>query len=132
MHRLDVLPGNPEFQHFLGSQLPLLDKALSGDHDEKFPLGVVPVLALGDAGLRDIHAELAAAFGFQQLREAAPGIHIHFQGESHLFLGQVGKIGGVQLLCKAPIGKAPEPQAGSRILMFDRLSINLFFVSALN
>ena len=86
----DFLSGNFKIQHFFGAHLPLLDQAVTGHHNEKFPLGVVPVLPLGHAGTADVHAELTAVRRFQQLREAAPGISVHFQGERRLFPGQVG------------------------------------------
>ena len=59
------------------------------------------MLPLGDAGLRDVHGELAAILGFQQLREAAAGIDVHLQRERRLFRRQIGKIGGIEFLFKA-------------------------------
>ena len=58
----------------------------------------MPVLALGDAGPRDVHGELAVVGGFQELREAASLVLVHLQVKGHLFLGQVGQVHGVELL----------------------------------
>ena len=107
MNCLYLLAAHLEVEHFFRADLPLLDQRLAGNHNEEFPLGMMPMLTLGDSGLGDIHAELAAVLGTQQLRKAAPGIHIHFQRECCLFLGQIGKIGGIQLLCKAVVVPVP-------------------------
>ena len=40
-----------KFDHFIRADLALLNQPVTADHDEKFPLGVVPVLTLSDAGL---------------------------------------------------------------------------------
>ena len=108
---LHLLAGDLEFQHLVSPHLPLLNEGVAGDHDEELPLAVVPVLALGDAGPGDIHAELAAVLRFQQLREAAPLVPVHLQREADLLSGQIGEIGGVQLLFKGP-GRDVRQQQG--------------------
>ena len=65
------LAADLELQNLVRVQPPLADQSVSGYNDEKFPFAVVPVLSLGDAGLRDIDGKLPAALRFQQLREAA-------------------------------------------------------------
>ena len=77
VHCLDVVTVHLEFQDFLRTDFPLLDEAMAGHYHKELPLGVVPVLALGDPRLGDVHGELSAISGFQQLREAAPIIHVH-------------------------------------------------------
>ena len=47
----NVLAVHVEVQHFVGADLTLLNQPFAGDHDEKLPFGVVPMLSLGDAGL---------------------------------------------------------------------------------
>lgn len=79
----DLIPGYFEFQDLLCSDLPLLDQAMAGDYDEKLPFAVVPVLAFGDAGFGNVHADLTAFFGLQKFCETASGIpfrllHCHF------------------------------------------------------
>ena len=61
MDGLDFLSGNLEVKHFVAVDAALLNKGPAADDDEEFPLGVVPMLPLGDAGLGDVDAELAAA-----------------------------------------------------------------------
>ena len=58
---LDIVTRDFKFNHLaLGVvQVALLDEAVATDHDEKLPLGVVPVLSLGDARLADVDAHLA-------------------------------------------------------------------------
>ena len=78
LYRLDPLAADLELQNFIGIQPALADQAAPGHNDEKFPLAVVPVLALGNAGLGNVHAALAAVFGFQQLGTAAALVCVDF------------------------------------------------------
>ena len=54
---LNVVACDFELYHLIGAELALLNEAVTGDHDEELPLGVVPVLAFGDAGLADVDHE---------------------------------------------------------------------------
>ena len=54
VHGFDFVAGDFEFYRFAGVDVALLDQAVALDHDEKLPLAVVPVLALGNTGLGDI------------------------------------------------------------------------------
>ena len=74
MDGLGLVAGHFKFQHVLTADAALLNQPMPRHHNEKFPLGIVPVLALRDAGLGNIHAELPAALGFQQLGKAAAGV----------------------------------------------------------
>lgn len=47
--------------------IALFDQRATTDDDKELPLRVVPVLTLGDAGLRDIHRKLTMISGFQKL-----------------------------------------------------------------
>ena len=47
----------------------LLDFTMPFDDDELLPFGVMSVLALGDAGLGDVDADLSAVEGVHQLSE---------------------------------------------------------------
>ena len=57
---------------FIHPHPPFLDTGMTGHDDEKFPLGVMPVLALGDTGLADIDRYLAAGGCLDQLRKGTP------------------------------------------------------------
>ena len=59
MDALDVVACDFKLYHLVGAELALLDEAVAGDYDEKLPLGVVPVLAFGDAGAGDVDGDLA-------------------------------------------------------------------------
>ena len=100
---LDPLAADLELQNLVRVQFPFADQAMPRHNDEEFPLAVVPVLPLSDARLRDVHGELPAILGFQQLREAAPGIDIHLERERNFLWRQVRKIGGRELLFKAAL-----------------------------
>ena len=52
----DLIPRDLKFHRFASIDVPLLNQSVTGNHDEQFPFGVVPVLPLGDAGLTDIDA----------------------------------------------------------------------------
>lgn len=56
--------------------LPQLDRRGAGDHQEPLPLAHVPVVALGDAGPRDVDGDLAALGRTQELRERAAVVHV--------------------------------------------------------
>ena len=56
---LDIVTGDFELDDFVGAEFTLLDETVSRDHNEELPFGVVPVLAFGDARLRDVDAHLA-------------------------------------------------------------------------
>ena len=77
-----------------------LYEAVAGDDDELLPLGVVPVLPLGDARPGDVDGYLAAAEGLHEFGEAAAPVGVHLQVEDRLLLGQVAQVGAQQ-----PFGK---------------------------
>ena len=87
-------------EDLIGAYLSLLDEALTANYDEEFPLGVVPVLALSDARLGDVDADLSAVKGVDELGKGASRVNIHLQGEGYFFLGQVTQVGAVELLGK--------------------------------
>ena len=65
---IGVLPHLPEF-----------DARGAGDHQEPLPLAHVPVVALGDAGPRDVDRDLAALGRAQELGERAAVIHVRLE-----------------------------------------------------
>lgn len=58
---------------------PQLDRRGAGDHQEPLPLAHVPVVALGDAGLRDVDGDLAALRRAQEFGERAAHIGVGLQ-----------------------------------------------------
>ena len=71
--------------------LPELYGGGAGDHQEPLPLAHVPVVALGDAGLRDVDRDLAALRRAQELGERAALVAVGLQavGEvARLVVGQ--------------------------------------------
>ena len=71
--------------------LPQLDGGGAGDHQEPLPLAHVPVVALGDAGPRDVDGDLAAIGRAQELGERAAVVDIGLEavGEvPRLVIGQ--------------------------------------------
>ena len=100
---LDVIAIYLPLQHFAFRivEVALLDEAVARHHNELLKLGVVPVLALGNAGLGDIDTHLTGIKGMHQLGEAATGVHIHLEREGSLLVGQVAEVGTVELLGKA-------------------------------
>ena len=86
---LDFVTTHLVVEDFVGAFLAELDEAVARDDDELFPLGVVPMLSLGDAGLGDVDAYLSAVEGVNQFGERSTGIDVHLQVEDGLFLGKV-------------------------------------------
>jgi len=103
MHGLDVVAIDFPLQHFALRivEIPLLDEPVTLDHNELLELGVVPVLALGDAGLGDVDAYLTGVEGVHQLGKGAAVVHVHLEREGGLLVRQVAEIGAVELLSKA-------------------------------
>ena len=64
---LDFVTTHLVVEDFVGTFLAELYEAVARDDDELFPLGVVPMLALGDAGLGDVDAYLSAVEGVDEL-----------------------------------------------------------------
>ena len=104
MDRLDLIPGNLKLHRLASVDVPLLNQAVTGHDDEQLPLGVVPVLALGDAGAADVDGHLAAVGGMDELGKGAPVVRVHFQGILEFVGRQIGQVQGIQLLSKAAIG----------------------------
>lgn len=86
---LDFVTTNFIVQHFVCAFLAELDEAVARDDDELFPLGVVPMLSLGDTWLRDVDAYLSAVEGVDEFGERTALVNIHLQVEDGLFLGKV-------------------------------------------
>ena len=57
---LDSVTADLVIQNFIRSFLAELDQAVTGNHNELFPLGVMPVLTLGDTRFADVDADLTA------------------------------------------------------------------------
>ena len=77
---LDLVPGNLKLHRFAGVDVSLLNQTVTSDHNEQLPLGVVPVLPLGNARTADVDAHLSAVGGVHQLGERATVVHVHLQG----------------------------------------------------
>ena len=86
---LDFVTTHLIVEDFVRALLAELDEAVARDDDELFPLGVVPMLTLGDTGLGDVDAYLSAVEGVDEFGERTAGIDIHLQIEDGLFLGKV-------------------------------------------
>ena len=86
---LDFVTTHLVVEDFVGAFLAELDEAVARDDDELFPLGVMPMLSLGDTGLGDVDAHLSAVEGVNQFGERSTGIDVHLQVEDGLFLGKV-------------------------------------------
>ena len=78
MYRLNALARHVKGEHLIRADFALFDAADTGYHHKELPLGVVPMLALGDTGLGDIDAKLSAGSGLEQFRKTATVVHVHF------------------------------------------------------
>lgn len=86
---LDFVTTHLVVEDFVGAFLAELDEAVARNDDKLFPLGVVPMLALGDTRLRDVDAHLSAVEGVDEFGERTTLVNIHLQVEDGLFLGKV-------------------------------------------
>ena len=103
MDSLDLIPGNFKLHRFSGVDVPLLNQTMPCHHNEQLPLGVVPVLPLGDARAADVDAHLPTVSGMNQFRERTTVVHVHLQGILKLVRRQIGQVQGVQLLSKGAV-----------------------------
>ena len=87
-------------EDFVGAFLAELDEAVARDDDKLFPLGVMPMLSLGDTGLGDVDAHLSAVEGVDEFGKRSTWIYIHFQIEDSFFFGQVAQEGAIETLGK--------------------------------
>lgn len=77
---------------------PQLDRRGAGDHQEPLPLAHVPVVALGDAGPRDVDGDLPALRRAQELGERAAAVDIGLQSVGEMPGLVVGQERAPQLL----------------------------------
>ena len=103
MDSLDLVSGNLKLYRFPGVDVTFLNQAVTCHHDEQFPLGIVPVLSLGDARTTDVDAHLTAVGSVYQFRKGATVVHVHLQGILKLIRRQIGQVQGIQLLGKAAV-----------------------------
>ncbi len=101
---LDALACDFVVPHFVGAFLAQLDEAVAADDDKGFPLAVVPVLALGDAGLGDVDAHLSAVEGVEEFGERAAGIDVHGHVVDGFLFGQITEVRGHEFVPQAAFG----------------------------
>ena len=104
VHGLDVLACDFVVPHFVGAFLAQLDEAVAADDDKGFPLAVVPVLALGDAGLGDVDAHLSAVGTVEEFGERAAGIDVHGHVVDGFLFGQITEVRGHEFVPQAAFG----------------------------
>lgn len=83
--------------------LPELDRRGAGDHQEPLPLAHVPVVALGDAGPRDVDRDLPALRCAQELGERATRVHVGPEAVGEVPRLVVGQERAPQILGEGPI-----------------------------
>lgn len=103
--RDDVLVDGERVAAGILAHLPQLDGGGAGDHQEPLPLAHVPVVALGDAGLRDVDGDLAALRRAQELGERASFIHVGLKAVGEAARLVVGKERAPEFLGEGALGK---------------------------
>lgn len=103
--RDDVLVDGERVAAGILAHLPQLDGGGAGDHQEPLPLAHVPVVALGDAGLRDVDRDLAALRRAQELGERASFIHVGLKAVGEAARLVVGKERAPEFLGEGALGK---------------------------
>lgn len=61
LYCLNLVTADFVFTDFVRTDAAFLNQAMACDNDEEFPLGVMPVLALGNPRFGDVDGKLAAA-----------------------------------------------------------------------
>ena len=85
-YALDMVTGYFILLDLIILQIPHLDKTMTLNNDKYLVLAVVPVLALGNAWLRNVDAYLPAVGCPHQLRETAAIIAVHLVVEDRIIL----------------------------------------------
>ena len=85
--------------------LPQPDARGAGHHQEPLPLAHVPVVALGDAGPRDVDGDLAALRRAQELGERAAAVHVGLQFVGEMPRLVVGQERAPELLGEGAVGE---------------------------
>lgn len=100
---LDLITGNLKLHRFASVDIAFLNQTVTSHHNEQFPLGVVPMLALGDARTADVDGHLPTICSMNKFRERATVVHIHFEGILELVRGQISQIQRIEFLGKGAI-----------------------------
>lgn len=98
IHGLDPIAGHLELDGLAGHDVPLLNQSMPMHHDELLPLRVMPMLALRDAWLADVDADLPTVLRVHQLRKRPPLVHVHLHRILELLRRQIRQIQTEQLL----------------------------------
>ena len=101
----DVLVDRVGLALGVGPHPPQLDGGGTGDHQEPLPLAHVPVVALGDAGPRDVDRDLAALGRAQELRERAARVHVGPEAVGEVARLVVGQERAPELLGEGALGQ---------------------------
>lgn len=101
----DVLVDRVGLALGVGPHPPQLDGGGTGDHQEPLPLAHVPVVALGDAGPRDVDRDLAALGRAQELRERAAVVHVGPEAIGEVSRLVVGQECAPELLGEGALGE---------------------------
>ena len=103
--RDDVLVDGERVSIGVLPHLPQLDARGAGDHQEPLPLAHVPVVALGDAGPRDVDRDLAALRRAQELGERAAVVDIGLEAVGEVPRLVVGQERAPELLGEGSLRK---------------------------
>lgn len=106
----DVLVDGERLSLGVLPHLPQLDGRGAGDHQEPLPLAHVPVVALGDAGPRDVDGDLAALRRAQELGERSARVRVGLQAVGEMPGLVVGKERAPQLLGEGALRKVGHRQ----------------------
>ena len=101
----DVLVDRVGLALGVGPHPPQLDGGGTGDHQEPLPLAHVPVVALGDAGPRDVDRDLAALGRAQELGERAAAVHVGLEAVGEVSRLVVGQERAPELLGEGALGE---------------------------
>ena len=103
--RDDVLVDRERVSIGVLPHLPKPDGRGAGDHQEPLPLAHVPVVALGDAGPRDIDGDLAAIGRAQELGERSARVRVGLQAVGEMPRLVIGQERAPQLLGEGALRK---------------------------
>ena len=96
VNSFNLITGNLKLHSLISVDIPLLNQAVTGHHDEQLPLGVVPVLPLSDTRAADIDGNLPTVCRVNQFRERATVVHVRLQCVLEFVGRQIGQVQRIQ------------------------------------
>ena len=100
MHCFYLVTTNLKIEDFVRIDPALLDESVTTDNNEKFPLGIMPMLSFRDAWFGNVDTYLATVKGMDKFSKGTAIVHVHLEWECHFLLRQITQVCTIEFLGK--------------------------------